>query len=213
MASVKGDCTETFYDEVLSLTPPFEMRLKKTGPIRLAGLLYEADTTALEKLVQKGMRIKVQLVSNKPDRYGRKAAHVYLKDGRWIQGELVRQGHATPFPYPGEHALIRDLYLLETPISQSALKDDIKIDQFGIIEGMVVDVAEIKGKTYLNFGSNWRDDFTIKIDKVSLKKFRAFGFDLPTLKGHRLRIRGWVFFQNGPMIAPQHPNQIEVIKE
>jgi len=210
---VKPTLANPFNDTVVEINPPFEITLKKAGAVRLAGLLYDDTSTALKTLLDKGMRVRVHLLSDKPDRYGRKPALVYLKDGRWLQGELVRQKLAIAYPYPGEESFIRDLYLHETPHAISALENSIPTDKFAIVEGQVVDVAEIKGKTYLNFGANWRTDFTIMVDKKKAKLFRAYGFSLPILKGSHMRIRGWVFDQNGPMIAPQHPSQLEMIKK
>ncbi|WP_317684246.1 hypothetical protein [Terasakiella sp. A23] len=211
LVQVKTVFAQTFRDEVVSLTLPFELRLKKTGPVRLAGLLYDKDATALLDFVSKGDKVKVRLLSDKPDRYGRKPAHVYLLDKRWLQGELVRQNKAIPYPYDGEEAFIRDLYLLESPYVQSALDETIETETFGIVQGLVIDVAHIKGTTYLNFGQNWRTDFTVKISKRDHHIFKSYGFDLPTLKGTEIRIRGWVSKQNGPMIEANHPSQIEVI--
>ena len=210
---VKGAFAKSVTDTIKDIQLPFQVTLEKSGDIRLAGLLFDPQSTGLTDLIKTGDRVSVRLLSDKPDRYGRKPAHLYLKDGRWLQGELVREGKATPFPYPGETAFIRDLYLLETAQAHSALSEAIPLDKFAIVEGRVIDVALIKGTTYLNFGSNWRTDFTIKVSKKAQKKFRAFGFDLPTLKEREVRIRGWVFQQNGPMIAPEHPAQLEVIEK
>jgi len=212
-ALVKGAFAQAINDTVTDIQLPFQVSLKKTGAVRLAGLLYDEKATALTELVHPGDRVRVHLLSDKPDRYGRKAAHLYLKDGRWVQGELVRHAKAVVFPYPGETALIRDLYQHESPSVLSALSEDIPFNSFAIVQGHAVDIAHIKGNTYINFGNNWRTDFTIKITKKAQKKFRASGFDLPILKGHELRIRGWVFQQNGPMIAPDHPTQLEVIEK
>jgi len=213
LCQVKGADAQSFSDTLQSLQPPFALTLEKTGPVRLAGLLFDADAQGLSDLLQPGMKVRARLLSDTPDRYGRKPAHLFLKDGRWIQGELVRKQQATPFPYPGEGWRIRDLYLHETPQAENALEEDMSVDRFAIVQGRIVDVAEIKGTTYLNFGGNWRTDFTVRLDKKVTKIFRAFGFDLPHLKGKEIRIRGWVFSRNGPMISPQHPNQLEVIEK
>ncbi len=199
-------------DQVVAIKPPFELRLKRAGTIRLAGLLFDEKFVALKDFVNPEDRIRLRLLSDKPDRYGRKAAQVYLSDGRWLQGELVRHNLAIPYPYSGEEALIRDLYLLENPNSLSALSQDLPRESFAIITGQVIDVAQIKGKTYLNFGANWRTDFTVRLNKEAQKNFRAFSLDPPTLKGKKIRIRGWVFEENGPMIAPLYPAQIEILE-
>lgn len=213
LVQVKGAGAQTLRDEVLEVLPPFELKLKQTGPIRLAGLLYDAKITALNDLVKPGDQVRLRYLSSKPDRYNRKAAHVYLKDGTWLQGSLVNQGHATPFPYEGEEALVRDLYLLEKPKTFSALKTElIPTEQFAIVEGRVIDVAHVKGTTYLNFGANWRDDFTVKITKSNHYMFKRYSLKADRLKDKRIRIRGWVSQQNGPMIEARHPTQIEVIE-
>ncbi len=212
LVEVKPSAAQTSRDEVVSLTLPFELHLKKSGPVRLAGLLYDKDATALNSYVKAGDKVRVRLLSDQPDRYGRKPAHVYLADKRWLQGELVRDAHATPYPYEDEEDNIRDLYTLEHPASHDALKDNIPLNSFAIVKGTVRDVAHVKNTTYLNFGENWRTDFTVKVVKQNHRFFKRFGFNLDTLKGQTLQIRGWVSKQNGPMIEARHPTQIEVIK-
>lgn len=211
LVEVKPSAAQTVRDEVTTLTLPFELHLKKSGPVRLAGLLYDKDATALNTYVKAGDKVRVRLLSDQPDRYGRKAAHIYLADKRWLQGELVRNAHATPYPYEGEEDHIRDLYTLERPTPYGALKDKIPLNSFAIVEGVVLDVAHVKNTTYLNFGQNWRSDFTVKVVKRNHKFFKQYGFNLDSLKGQTIRTRGWVSKQNGPMIEARHPTQIEVM--
>ena len=211
--NVKPVHAKNIKDEVIKVIPPFEISLKKTGPVRLAGILYDASSTALSQFIKVGDQVSLSHLTETPDRYGRKAAHVYLQDHRWLQGELVRVKSATPYPYENEHHLIRDLYQLEKPDALPALNENLPLDQFAIIEGVIVGVAEIKGQTYLNFGDNWRTDFTIKIEKKNLKSFLKAGLKLSDLKGEKIRIRGWVINQNGPMIEVRHPSQLEILKD
>jgi len=75
----------------------------------------------------------------------------------------------------------------------------------------VLDAATVKGRTYLNFGADWREDFTVSIDKRAMKLFKKSGFDLLALKNKRIRVRGWLKKFNGPMIEASHPEQIEVL--
>ena len=46
-----------------------------------------------------------------------------------------------------------------------------QLGTFQLIEGRFVDAADFKGKVYLNFGSDWRTDFTISISKKSCHFF------------------------------------------
>jgi micrococcal nuclease len=43
--------------------------------------------------------------------------------------------------------------------------------------------------------------------------FSAGGIDLKGLAGKRLRVRGWVEWRNGPMIAATHREQIELLPD
>jgi micrococcal nuclease len=53
---------------------------------------------------------------------------------------------------------------------------------------------------YLNFG-----DVTISIDRKHVPAFPAAGIDVKGLAGKRVRVRGWIEWRSGPMIAVTHP--------
>jgi hypothetical protein len=83
------------------------------------------------------------------------------------------------------------------------------LDSFQLVEGVVLEAAKAKGQVFLNFGGDWRTDFTIRIPGPALKLFRAAGLDPFALKGSRVRVRGWLRAENGPMIDATYPEQIE----
>ena len=43
---------------------------------------------------------------------------------------------------------------------------------FAFVSGLVLDAARVKNKVYLNFGADWREDFTIVIVAHDLAAFR-----------------------------------------
>lgn len=83
---------------------------------------------------------------------------------------------------------------------------------FQIIEGQVTEVAEVRGRYYLNFGKNWRNDFTVKISRSSMRSFRKKQIDPKSYKGKLVRVRGWITNRNGPLIEITHPVLIESVK-
>ncbi|MEQ9175969.1 MAG: thermonuclease family protein, partial [Alphaproteobacteria bacterium] len=85
------------------------------------------------------------------------------------------------------------------------------IDTFQLVEGNVVDAADVRGVIYLNFGANWRTDFTVRIDRKAARLFKRAGLGPETYRGRHLRVRGWLKNWNGPMIEATHPEQIEVL--
>jgi len=97
---------------------------------------------------------------------------------------------------------VHPFYAVRAP---ERLKGDL--DTFQIVDGTVVDAVKVKNAVFLNFGPDWRTDFTVRLDGAALKLFRAAGVDPLTFKGERVEVRGWLRFKDGPMIDASHPEQ------
>ena len=82
---------------------------------------------------------------------------------------------------------------------------------FQIVSGRVLKVAETKRFTYLNFGKDWRTDFTASIKSRTARHLAEAGLKLSELEGRNIRVRGWITYRNGPMIEITQFGQIEVI--
>ena len=72
--------------------------------------------------------------------------------------------------------------------------------------------AVVRGRGYLNFGDDWREDFTVSIGPRDRRRFETAGIDIEDYEGRLVRVRGWVDSFNGPMIEATHPEQIEVLE-
>ena len=81
---------------------------------------------------------------------------------------------------------------------------------FQLVEGTVMDAAEVKGRVYLNFGADWKTDFTVLVPAKARKALARQGMDPATFKGRTIRVRGWLKDYNGPMIELTHPEQLEL---
>lgn len=165
------------------------------------------------------------------DRYGRLTGHAVVSHGLrriWLQGWLVRQGHArvtfsaTPLPCP------EPLLKLEHQarkhragywgtgvfkILSASRPDQIveRVGGFAIVEGRVRRVSESRGRVYLNFGTNWRQDFTARIPLKRAKPSRLHHNKSTALpkKAERIRVRGWIELRGGPLMEIVHFGQIE----
>ena len=71
----------------------------------------------------------------------------------------------------------------------------------------------VRGRAYLNFGPDWRSDFTVSAASAARRLFERDGHDLIALEGRIIRVRGWIKWWNGPMIELTHPEQIEVLAQ
>jgi len=77
--------------------------------------------------------------------------------------------------------------------------------------GSVVSVGRTKGATYLNFGTDWRSDFTARIGRQVLAANPDLVRRLDGLAAKTVIVRGWIERRNGPLIDVADPSEIEVI--
>lgn len=187
--------------------------------------LADEAKTALEELVL-GRAVTLHYGGRRVDRYGRALAHLVRDDGQWIQARLLELGLARVYSFADNRALIADMLRVETNARQAAramwsLANYQVLGQaeaargegdYALVEGWVVDVAEVRGRGFLNFGADYRTDFTISIDPPDLREFfEKEDVLLESYNGARVRVRGWVEDFNGPMIRVTHPEQIEIL--
>ncbi len=163
------------------------------------------------------------------DRYRRILAHAVRDDGVWLQGAMVERGLARVYTFADNRRMAEALYQLEKTARQfrrglwsldhyavrPSRPDDLRNDigTFQIIEGRVIDAAKVRARTYLNFGDNYRTDFTASIERSVWPLFDEVDRDPLALEGRIIRVRGWLQDFNGPLIDITHPEQIEIVDE
>jgi endonuclease YncB( thermonuclease family) len=160
------------------------------------------------------------------DRHGRLLAHVYRDDGTWIQGEMLERGLARVLSFADNLTRAAEMLDLEDAARQAGrgLWSDPSyailtpedagrhVGSFQIVEGRVMKAARVKSYVYLNFGADWRTDFTVSVPVKLLDRFADAELDLLSLGGRDIRVRGWLKSYNGPLIDATHPEQIEVLE-
>jgi hypothetical protein len=84
---------------------------------------------------------------------------------------------------------------------------------FRIVQGEVVRVAPTERYIYLNFGADWRSDFTVRLRRGELgEAFARSGIAIERLAGRLVEVRGYVLEAGGPLIEVSHPEQLEVLR-
>lgn len=166
------------------------------------------------------------------DRHDRALAQVFLlndkgEQGLWLQQEMIRRGMGRVYTWPDTWQDSRALYAAEIEARAQGLgiwshdfyrvrgPDADKLaqdmDSFQIVEGIITSAAKVRDKVFLNFGADYRTDFTIFLDKAGQRRFKKTGLDPQSLEGARVRVRGWVEMANGPMIQLDHTERLEVL--
>jgi len=82
---------------------------------------------------------------------------------------------------------------------------------FHVLEGAVLSTGAGGGRVYLNFGDDYRTDFTASAATRLARRWKAAGLDLAALGGARVRVRGYVEAINGPSVDLAHVRQIEIL--
>ena len=207
-------------------------RLDDGREVRLAGieLPNEAAVSGKDVLTSLigGREVTLHGATDRPDRYGRQGAFVFLKDtGTSIQSELLARGDALVWAEATDKACSDTLLAAEATAriarrgiwaGSAALKnaerpDDIltQVGRFAVVEG-TVSSARLAGATfYVNFGRRWTRDFAATISKRMIPSIEAAGIDLKSLKNKRVQVRGWIERRGGPRIEVLYPGQIELM--
>jgi endonuclease YncB( thermonuclease family) len=160
------------------------------------------------------------------DRHGRILAQLYDRQDRWVQGEMLRRGMARVYTFADNRrkaaemlalerearAARRGIWALDYYRVQDAAGTPKPINTFQLVEGEVRRVAQSDGRVFLNFGDDWHKDFTVKVATRDAALMRRSGLDLALLEGRRIRVRGWLRAENGPMIEATHAEQIESLE-
>lgn len=182
-----------------------------------------AEAKAALAALTLGKTVTLSYGGRRVDRHGRLLAHVHDAQGRWIQGEMLRRGLARVDSFADNRARIAEMQRIEGAARAArrgiwrlpfygvrrVTETPQFVNSFQLVQGRIRAVATVRGTTYLNFGRDWRTDFTIAITGKARRLFAKAGIDLAALAGRRIRVRGWLKSRNGPMIVVTHPEQIE----
>lgn len=184
----------------------------------------------LERIVA-GRNVRIAFAGRRTDRYGRLLAHVFAgADGAhvWVQGEMLKQGLARAYALEGSTQCLAELVAHEALAREKAVglwgeaayavrgADGIAgllrlAGTFQIVEGRVHGVSEVRGTVYINFGEDFRQDFTVMIRQQARRGMPEAGLVPQELAGRRIRVRGWIERRGGPMIEVSHASAIEVL--
>ncbi len=186
--------------------------------------LADRAKAALSRLTL-GRTLELRYVGRRIDRHGRLLAHLSDGAGQWIQGALLAAGMARVYTFADNRKRAAEMLALEQDartarrgiwdhrfyrvLDQAETSDHA--DSFQLVEGRVLDTALVRRRGYLNFGTDWRSDFTISISPRAMRRFKSAGPGLERYRNMRVRVRGWLKSYNGPMIEATHPEQIEIL--
>lgn len=191
-----------------------------------------AASEALSALVL-GRVVELAFAETRSDRHGRIVAHLFRRTEHghdWIQGRLLAAGHARAILPPGDASCADELLAHEGIAASAGLglwshtayrtrraERTYELmryrSTYQTVAGRIAAVAEVRGVLYLNFGREWREDFTVVVRSDVRARLAARGLDVAGLAGREVKVRGWIERRNGPAIQLQHAAELELLTE
>ena len=207
-------------------------RLDDGRDVRLSGIETNVsglnnDPASLASLIA-GRDVVLQGEDDRPDRYGRQAALVFLAGSESsVQTQLLARGaavRALTLPAGGCATEWKDaetaartarlgLWDSSTATKNAEMPGDILADigRLAVVEGKILSARQAGATFYINFGRRWTRDFAVTISRRMMPSFEAAGVDFRALEGKTVRVRGWVEKRGGPRIELTSASQIEFI--
>lgn len=176
-----------------------------------------------------GETVTLHYGGERQDRHGRALAHLMVEaDGEslWVQEEMLRAGLARVYSFADNRSCLDHLLAAEAQaradrlgiwrdpyyaIRDAARPQTIPDGRYELVEGRVLNADRVGERVFLNFGRNWRTDFTVVVESQGLRVFENAGIDPLGFENTVIRVRGWVDTLDGPRMAVTHPEQIELL--
>jgi micrococcal nuclease len=197
-------------------------REETTGLRRAGEPMGEESHQFLKQMIQ-GKEVQLRPEPALLDRKGRRVAQAKLLDGKPVQLAMLEAGMAVVYPFADNREFLPEMLAAEEsarkqqrgiwahpywqPVPAEILACPEK-ERYQLVSGKVQKVASAGGNWYLNFGNDYKTDFTGFIQKADYSRyFKAE--DLRTLEGQQVLIRGWIYCRDGAMIDIVLPEQVD----
>ncbi|RCK07316.1 hypothetical protein TH5_02695 [Thalassospira xianhensis MCCC 1A02616] len=197
---------------------------------RLADIAFvpEFENAALEAMQDTANTITGLIAYDQnPDFAGRRLADMRDGSGMLWQEKLLEQGVVILLP-EGDRPIDTLIKAEQSAMTQQAglwansqnpayhyagssgLAGDLPdaaqaIGRFAVIDGILERIEDREWRSYLNFGANWRDDFTVMIDRDRRDAIAATGQHMEDWIGRKIRVRGLIEDRGGPYLELVNP--------
>jgi micrococcal nuclease len=190
------------------------------APERGEALSWEARNRLLE--LAGGKVVELRTCSER-DQYDRMLAVVMIEGGLNVNITLLEEGLAVPMLIPPCGKMVTSQVLRAAEAAIGAGRGIYSragyrivnheaagehIGQRAVVRGKITALHKGKKAWHLNFGDDWRTDFTAVLFSEGRLRFEALGVNPEDLVGREVLVLGLVKSYNGPEIIVRGPEQI-----
>lgn len=202
-----------------------EIRIKKETKFEFRPQPFSLEAKELNKKLVENKFVRVEFDIERFDNYGRILGYCFVDD-IFVNAKLIEEGFAVLYTRPPNVRYV-DLFVELQNKARKQKKglwqayDVISsdeahkfIDQIRSVRGKVLSSFKSEKCVFLNFGTDYKTDFTVVIFNDCIKFFRAKDIE-PHLfyKDKTIEVFGRIKEYNGPEIIVSMPYQIIVIDE
>jgi len=203
-----------------------EVRIKdKNGDFKYMPQPFSLEAKEFNRKLVDGKDIRIEFDFEKTDRYGRLLGYCFV-DETFVNAKLVEQGYAVISTIPPNVKYVE--FFIAAQKKARKMKKGLwggfptldhsqasqYINQIRRVEGVVVDSYQSTKCVFLNFGQNYKNDFTVVIFNKALSAFSRDGIDPVNFYiGKKIGVSGKIREYNGPEIIVNSPYEIEILEE
>jgi len=201
-----------------------EIRVKKEGQFVYSPQPFAQEAKEYNRKLVEGKRVRIEFDVEKKDHYGRLLGYCFVAD-TFVNAELIEQGYAVIYTRP-PNVKYADLFL---KLQKQARQEKrglwgsyevidqsqayLYINQIRTVRGRVLSTYKSAKCVFLNFGRDYKTDFTVVIFNNALSAFYNKGIDPQSFySGKVVEVSGRIKEYNGPEIIVNSPYEIEIVE-
>ncbi len=202
-----------------------ETKIKKNGEFVYEPQPFSLEAMELNRSLVEGKAVRVEFDVVRKDSYGRLLGYCFVDDV-FVNARLLEEGLAVVYTFPPNVKYADTFYALQVKARQEkqgfwgsyeTIPDTQAanhLNQIRAVRGRVRSTYQSGKAVFLNFGKDYKTDFTVVIFNNVLPTFRQQHIE-PGIyyKGKTVEVIGRIKEYNGPEIIANAPYQIEVIPE
>jgi endonuclease YncB( thermonuclease family) len=201
-----------------------EIRIKKGSRFIYSPQPFAKEAEELNRDLVENKFVKIEFDIEKTDKYNRLLGYCFIND-TFVNAKLIEEGFASIYTKPPNVKYTDFLINLQRKARKNKkglwgayevidhTQAHLYINQIRSVKGRVLTTYKSKSCIFLNFGQDYKTDFTIVIFNDSFKYFYDAGINpLTFYKGKTVEVRGKIKDYNGPEIIVSSPGEIDIIK-